>query len=116
MEKINYSSVEAELLTRRDTLQHDLAEILKSKVMGGEGYSKDLEEQSIELENEEVMEDLDMMKSAELDQVNYALQRLKRGEYGICVGCGDPISSKRLKALPFAVKCIECIEDDRVLH
>ena len=115
MENIDLNGVESQLIARREGLQHDLAAILRSKVLEGEGLSKDLEEQSIQLENEEVIDDLDMMKSAELDQVNYALRRLENGNYGICEDCGEPISDKRLKALPFAVKCIECIDDERVL-
>lgn len=40
-----------------------------------------------------------------LDQ---ALMRIERGEYGICVSCGKPISRERLEAVPHARLCIEC--------
>lgn len=37
-----------------------------------------------------------------------ALERLDAGTYGICTTCGEDISERRLKALPFALRCIEC--------
>jgi len=30
------------------------------------------------------------------------------GTYGICDDCGDEIGLERLKALPFAVRCVDC--------
>lgn len=37
-----------------------------------------------------------------------ALSRVTAGEYGICMGCDEPISEKRLAALPWAELCISC--------
>jgi DnaK suppressor protein len=39
-----------------------------------------------------------------------ALRRIEEGTYGICVECEDPISSRRLAALPAAALCIRCQE------
>ena len=44
----------------------------------------------------------------ELRAVEYALGRLKRGEYGTCQSCGRQIDPARLDALPYAVLCIDC--------
>jgi RNA polymerase-binding protein DksA len=43
-------------------------------------------------------------------QVEEALRRLAIGRYGTCAGCGEPIPTMRLRALPFAVRCLECQE------
>jgi DnaK suppressor protein len=44
-----------------------------------------------------------------------ALSRIADGTYGICVECDDPISEKRLAALPWARYCLRCQENaDRV--
>lgn len=40
--------------------------------------------------------------------VEAALERLEAGEYGICEFCGEPISPKRLKAIPWATRCATC--------
>ena len=44
----------------------------------------------------------------QLKQVESALDRLDSGAYGICLGCGMPITSKRLQAIPWASHCIAC--------
>jgi len=50
------------------------------------------------------------MASDALRQVNQALTRLERGDYGFCTDCTETISRKRLTALPFALRCRECEE------
>jgi DnaK suppressor protein len=44
----------------------------------------------------------------ELRDVDAALQRLTLGTYGVCVRCGEPIDSQRLRAYPTATRCITC--------
>ena len=41
-------------------------------------------------------------------QLDTALQRLEEGTYGLCEDCQRPITEERLKALPFARRCIDC--------
>ncbi len=43
-------------------------------------------------------------------QVDEALHRLAAGLYGLCAACGGPIPPARLRALPFAVRCLPCQE------
>ena len=43
-------------------------------------------------------------------RVQGALQRMEDGTYGICTECEDPISSKRLQAVPWARLCLGCQE------
>ncbi len=43
-----------------------------------------------------------------LQKVQQALRRVRTGEYGRCVGCGNEINPKRLEALPWTQFCIEC--------
>jgi DnaK suppressor protein len=50
------------------------------------------------------------MKSETLNKVTDALARLKQGDYGYCFECGEEIAEKRLRALPFAVRCKDCEE------
>jgi DnaK suppressor protein len=50
------------------------------------------------------------MKSETLNKINDALSRLEQGNYGNCFECGEEIAEKRLRALPFAVRCKDCEE------
>jgi DnaK suppressor protein len=49
--------------------------------------------------------DLDRLQLA---QIEAALARLARGDYGICRACGEAIEMPRLRALPFAQRCAPC--------
>lgn len=50
------------------------------------------------------------MKSETLHRIEEALTRLDEGTFGNCFECGDEISERRLRALPFAVRCKDCEE------
>lgn len=50
------------------------------------------------------------MKSETLHKIEEALKRLDEHSYGNCFECGDEISERRLRALPFAVRCKDCEE------
>jgi DnaK suppressor protein len=41
-------------------------------------------------------------------QIDAALTRLQQDRYGSCVKCNKKIPMERLKAIPYAVMCIEC--------
>jgi DnaK suppressor protein len=50
------------------------------------------------------------MKSETLHKIEEALFRLEESTFGYCFECGDEISERRLRALPFAVRCKDCEE------
>ena len=50
------------------------------------------------------------MKSETLNRIEEALARLDEGTFGNCFECGDEIAERRLRALPFAVRCKDCEE------
>ncbi len=37
-----------------------------------------------------------------------ALERLRGGEYGLCVDCGEAIAPARLRAMPEVTTCVRC--------
>jgi DnaK suppressor protein len=45
-----------------------------------------------------------------LREVSDALVRIEHGTYGVCAECEEPISAKRLDALPWARYCVTCQE------
>jgi DnaK suppressor protein len=67
---------------------------------------------AVESSEADIQEELEFaliqMKSETLNKVNDALHRLDQGDYGYCYECGDEIAEKRLRALPFAVRCKDC--------
>jgi RNA polymerase-binding protein DksA len=45
-----------------------------------------------------------------LYEVDQALRRLYRNEYGVCAGCGKEIAKARLDAIPQVTLCVACQE------
>ena len=61
------------------------------------------------------------MKTETLNKITEALARLDEGTFGYCYECGKEIASRRLRALPFAVRCTDCeaireVELEREVH
>ncbi|HIC44644.1 MAG TPA: RNA polymerase-binding protein DksA [Sulfurimonas sp.] len=47
-------------------------------------------------------------QKAELLDIEYALERIDKGNYNVCEMCSEPISMSRLKAKPHAKFCMTC--------
>lgn len=45
-----------------------------------------------------------------LKDIEAAIGRLHTGRYGLCSVCDGPIPTARLKAVPFATRCVPCQE------
>ena len=45
-----------------------------------------------------------------LNMVEAALARLREGEFGSCINCGNEVNAKRLDAVPWTRYCIDCQE------
>jgi len=50
-------------------------------------------------------------ESAELAQIEIALQRLKQGRYGQCDVCEKKIPAARLNMVPYSIMCVVCQEE-----
>jgi DnaK suppressor protein len=69
---------------------------------------------AVESSEADIQEDIEFaliqMKAETLQKIDEALIRLEEGTYGYCFECGEEISERRLRALPFAVRCKDCEE------
>jgi len=75
---------------------------------------------AVESSEADIQEDIELaliqMKSETLTKVDDALARLEQGTYGNCFECGEEIAEKRLRALPFAVRCKDCEEQRETIE
>jgi DnaK suppressor protein len=66
----------------------------------------------VDLANRRIVDNVDgrVVKICQqmVDQIDETIKQVKAGIYGDCRNCGDPIEERRLKALPFARRCISC--------
>ena len=65
--------------------------------------AKELEEQQLWLAVSDRREEIH-------DQIDAAVRLLIEGRYGRCIECGMAIRAARLRALPFALRCLACQE------
>ncbi|MDQ2091383.1 TraR/DksA family transcriptional regulator [Marimonas arenosa] len=95
----------AQLLKRLSELDERLHDI-EEEFDGHQ--SKDWEEMATERENDEVLEGLGVAGREEITRIRAALQRIREGEYGFCMKCGEEISEARLDVLPDTPFCKTC--------
>lgn len=104
----DYDAIIEKLRIRKAELENRLGRVETSM---RKTYAKDWQEQSIERENDEVVDALDETLRTELNQVNSALARVDKNEYGICAVCDEPIPVARLEALPYTDRCVSCASE-----
>ena len=100
--KNNVNQMEGEALSqsRRDAAG-DLSNLpIHIADMGSDTYEQDFTLGLIENEGEEIHE------------IDAALDRINDKTFGICERCSQPISEKRLMAIPYARLCIQCKEKE----
>src|SRR6476619_8248320 len=109
-----YDELKRMLEERRRELQAEvqgkIRDVRAEASMGGKNEVFD----AVESSEADIQDDIEFaliqMKSETLNKVNDALMRLEQGDYGNCFDCGEEIAEKRLRALPFAVRCKDCEE------
>lgn len=68
------------------------------------------EDQAVIFHDEFISVHMNRLEWLNLRRIEAALERLERGEYGICEECGEAISPRRLEAIPWASLCVSCQE------
>jgi DnaK suppressor protein len=115
MARSRYAELQQMLDVRRRELQAEvqgkMRDVREEGTWGGKlNEVLDAVESSEADIQEEIEFALIQMKSETLNKINDAVSRLEQGDYGYCFDCGEEIAEKRLRALPFAVRCKDCEE------
>jgi DnaK suppressor protein len=100
------------LKDRREYLLREVKLRLKEfKNSGTNRFSDTADIASNQIEDEIVMS-IAQGEAKEIEQIDNALIKVKKGKYGICENCGKSISKQRIMAIPFVNLCIKCKEDE----
>src|SRR5690242_9054483 len=92
----------------------------REQVMAGLGIKFDTiakmgrvaEEDQAQMSHDEFISlHLNSLDYVQLRLIEEALDRIRSGDYGICLACEEPIPAKRLHALPWARYCVSCQEE-----
>jgi len=107
-----YEQIRRKLISKRDEIEGRLKKVDQDILHSNGAPNPDSGEQAIERENDDVLEALGGLARSELEKINTALARIEQNEYGICTLCKKAISTERIKAIPYADRCINCADKD----
>ena len=91
----------------------ELNKLLKNnnaKDWDSEQDSADLLDEASKSSERRLLSSLSINDAQLYRQIEAALRKIKKGTYGLCEECGNPIPPRRLKILPYATHCVRCQE------
>jgi len=111
----NLFLIKEELQVQRQQIKKELEQVAKKSGKSGNRYTPKFPKYGrAEDENaDEVAAFIDTLSMGEnlqelLEEVELALQKIARNQYGLCETCGKMVEKKRLKVLPTARHCLSC--------
>lgn len=114
MASTRYDELKAILVERRREIMSEVQGRMRDVREEGAGSTVQGVLDSVESSEADIQDEIEFaliqMKSETLNKIEEALRRLDEATYGYCFECGEEISEKRLRALPFAVRCKDCEE------
>jgi DnaK suppressor protein len=84
---------------------------LQASLMAMNEPETEIEEEAQRIAATQALDRLGADGRVKMELIDLALRRISHGEYGVCEGCGDDISPKRLEAVPWARLCVECAKE-----
>ncbi|MCP6726923.1 MAG: TraR/DksA family transcriptional regulator [Patescibacteria group bacterium] len=116
MNKEITTTLKEDLLEKKKHLEQELSSLAeKDPKIKGDWNAKmprvpegNLEEAADEVEEYTTNLHIEFSLEKQLQDVDAALERIKKGTYGKCEKCKKNINLERLKASPEATTCIDC--------
>jgi DnaK suppressor protein len=114
MNRGRYDELKSILEDRRREIVNQVQERMRDVRSEGSGATVQGVLDAAESSEADIQDEIEFaliqMKAETLTKMDEALRRLEEGSYGYCFECGEEISERRLRALPFAVRCKNCEE------
>jgi DnaK suppressor protein len=100
------------LEAKQTELQHEIAALLDEEASSGQSSLgvEDMGDTAQDLQEVRQDESILLNQRHLLAAIEKALRLLRDGTYGYCLSCEQPISEKRLEAIPWAVRDRVCQE------
>ncbi len=112
MSKKFINQLTGRLKDRRQYLLREVKLRLKEFKNSGADRLSDTADIASNLIEDEIVMSIAQGEAKEIEQIDNALKKIKKGKYGICENCGKSINKQRLTAIPFVNLCIKCKEDE----
>lgn len=108
MEKKRVRHFQYLLQTRRQDLIGRGNHVNENSGPGQHDYDRDEGDRANGSQTQQLSSALSSQERLVLDAIERALRRVEQGTFGMCVACQREIGSKRLQAVPWALRCIHC--------
>jgi DnaK suppressor protein len=108
MDKKKVKAYRDKLLARRESLFSQVTEAEMSSRERDLEATQDPADMAANAYTKELLISMSANDRKLLQLIDEALERVERGEYGECVNCGEPLTEKRLDAVPWARYCLKC--------
>ncbi len=99
---------EAQLLAQRERLLEELSHEPATLTDGRPGYSTHMADDATDVFEQAKSLALRQDLQRDLEMIELALEKLRKGTYGICERCHEPIAPDRLEAMPQVRYCVSC--------
>jgi DnaK suppressor protein len=108
--KSKYENYRKILLKKADEVGRSMSAQKAAQVLSREEHPHDEGDLSQQSHEEWIFLNRNTLDIKLLREVQDALRRIESGAYGVCYECEEPISVKRLEAVPWAKYCVSCQE------
>jgi DnaK suppressor protein len=98
------------LIVRRNEIVRKLSEFRNESKEVETDIAQDVADKAESSYTKEFLLSLSDVEREQLFQIDAALKRIERKEFGSCQMCQKEINKKRINALPWTPYCIECQE------
>ncbi len=114
--------LEKEIRFFESLIQQEMTDLLGREIVfdvptldGYEQYA-DVLDQAIVNHDHHVALVIHQRNNEKLERLLSALERIRKGTYGICEDCDEMISKERLRVTPLATLCIDCKRREETFH
>ena len=104
------SYIEDRLIDRRRHLLKEVNLRLSKFNRSRECWVTDTAEIAFNIMEDNAVMSITQGEAREINQIDNTLNKIEKGEYGVCECCGGNINEQRLIAIPFVNLCIKCKE------
>ena len=111
MNKIKLNQFRSQLKSIRFELLGDVKKSNQHVKESETGQIADISDHAARTYNRQLEGELGEQEWHNLNQVDLAIEKIAKGEYGVCAQCEDSIPEARLEVVPFTEFCTQCLSE-----
>ena len=106
-----FAEIKKNLLRERQELLQEVSNSYETCRELGQDGVPDIGDMSSAAYSRDVLFNVSETQRQRIQDIDFALEQIDKGKYGICMECGEEISPRRMEVRPFSRYCIDCKTD-----